>query len=376
MQASELRSIDAAPLKRGTRVLLRLDLNVPCRDGAVYDDYRITRSMPTMKRVSEAGCRTVIVSHLDPESSSTLRPVFEYLKRSFSMAFAPALSDAEAMSKDIPDGGFLLVEDIRREAGEKENDPVLAKRLAALADIFISDAFAVSHRSHASVVGVPKLLPSFAGLLIAEEITQLSVALHPPAPSLFVLGGAKFETKLPLLLKFLDRYTRVFVGGALSNDIFHAMKLPVGSSLVSPLAPDLSTIIGRPNLRTPIDVTVDRGGVSLVVKPELVEEGDRIVDAGPKTASLLEEFADESVFALWNGPLGEYQNGHSEQTVAFARAMAGSGARSVVGGGDTVASIEKLGVMDKFNFVSTGGGAMLEFLAKETLPGLEALKES
>lgn len=376
MTFNDLKSIDEAPLTKGKRVLLRLDLNVPCRDGRVYDDYRIKRSLQTVKRLSDSGCRTVIVSHIDPESGDSLRPVFEYLKDVIPVAFAESLPAAETKAAKIADGSFLLIEDIRREKGEKTNDPELAKRLAVLGDLYVNDAFAVSHRKHASIVGVPKLLPAYAGLLIIEEVKNLSTAFDPPPPSLFVLGGAKFETKLPLLMKFLDRYTRVFVGGALSNDIFAAMGLQVGTSLISPLAPDLSTIAGKANLRTPIDVIVQRGEVAMTLKPEGLSPQDRIVDAGEKTGQLLEEFADESQFVLWNGPLGEYQNGFDAQTKSFARSIAGSGAKSVIGGGDTVAAVERQGLLDHFTFVSTGGGAMLEFLGQETLPGLEALAKS
>ncbi|HEY4498456.1 MAG TPA: phosphoglycerate kinase [Candidatus Paceibacterota bacterium] len=370
-----MKSIEEAKLSPGQRVLLRLDLNVPCKGGRVENDYRIRRSLPTLEYLEKCGCRTVILSHLNPGSGESLSPVYHYLKTRFSVSFASTLDSAHELSGSLQNGAFILVEDIRREKGEKENDEGFSKRLTSLADVFVNDAFGVSHRKHSSIVGVPKFLPSFAGFLLQEEIQGLTPALHPPKGSLFVLGGAKFETKLPLLLKFLDRYERVFVGGALANDIFHAMGLEVGTSLVSTIAPNLSTIINRPNLRIPLDVLVQREGEEHALEPEKVKMSDRIVDAGLKTVMLLEQFVSESSFVLWNGPLGVYQEGFVVGTHQFAKAMIRSKAISVVGGGDTIAAIEDLGLMEKFGFISTGGGAMLDFLANETLPGIEVLKK-
>lgn len=373
MRSDSIKSIEDARLSPGSRVLLRLDLNVPCQRGAITNDYRIRRAQKTLEYLETCGCRTVVISHLGSESGDSLAPVAAHLKTRFSFTFAPDLLAAEKISGEIKNGAFLLVENIRREKGEEENDEGLAKRLAGLGDVFINDAFAVSHRSHASVVGVPRFLPSYAGFLLLEEIKALTPAINPPPKSLFVLGGAKFETKLPLLLKLLDRYERIFVGGALANDIFHAMGLEVGTSLVSPVAPDLSTIINHPNLRIPIDLVVARAGETHTVVSEEVLVTDRIVDAGVKTMMLLDEFANDSDFILWNGPLGVYQEDFTAGTLQFAKSIGRSKAMSVVGGGDTIAAIEKLGLKDAFGFISTGGGAMLDFLANETLPGLEAL---
>src|SRR3989338_6796890 len=336
MRASELRSIDEAQLSDGTRVLLRLDLNIPCRNGVVQNDYRIKRVFPTLRKLAKSRCRTTILSHLGADVGETLRPVFEYLKKSFSISFAPDLASGEQQAALISDGNFLLIENIRRESGEMENDETFAKRLSTLGHLYINDAFAVSHRAHASVAGGSNFLPSFAGFLVLDEVRELSISFDPPRPALFILGGAKFETKLPLLLKFLDRYDRVFVGGALANDIFHAMGLEVGTSLVSTIAPNLSTIINRPNLRIPLDVLVQREWEEHALEPEKVKMSDRIVDAGLKTVMLLEQFVSESSFVLWNGPLGVYQEGFVVGTHQFAKAMIRSKAISVVGGGDTI----------------------------------------
>jgi len=377
MSSSNLhfKSLAEANLLPGSKVIARVDFNVPCVEGKVANDYRIKRVLPTLELLMKAGCKTVLISHLDRDSGDSLLPVAEYLSEWIPIEFAASLAEAEIKSPGLSEGTFLLIENIRKESGERENDEVFAQRLSKLGDFFVNDAFAVSHRTHASVTGIPKFLPSFAGLLLVEEIEHLVPALNPPQSALFVLGGAKFETKLPLLMKFLKRYTRVFVGGALANDIFQAMGLEVGASLVSPMAPDLGAIINQPNLRIPLDVAIERGGTVSFVEPPSVSPVDRIVDLGPKTGELLEQFASESEFILWNGPLGVYQEGRVVGTQSFAKAVARNPGKSVVGGGDTIAAIEKLGLMEKFGFVSTGGGAMLEFLANETLPGIEALKK-
>lgn len=376
MTNDKLIGIAEVKLSRGTRVLARVDFNVPCNSGVVLNDYRIKRVLPTLKLLQDAGCRTVLLSHLDSDSGESLLPVVKYLAQHISISFADSLAQAEQKMASIADGTFLLVENIRKEKGEIEDDTAFSERLSKLGDMYVNDAFAVSHRKHASVVGVSEFLPSYAGILLIEEIEHLKLALNPGHDSLFVLGGAKFETKLPLLMKILGRYTRVFVGGALANDIFQTMGLEVGTSLVSPIAPNLSSIINQPNLRTPLDVLVERSGTVSFVRPELVTPMDRIVDLGPKTCELLDQFASESKFILWNGPLGVYQEGFRTGTQSFAKSVSRSRAKSVIGGGDTIAAVENLGLMEKFGFVSTGGGAMLEFLASETLPGIEALKRN
>ncbi len=374
MAKNELKPIKDAKLSRGMQVVLRLDLNVPCMNNVVQNDFRIKRILPTLEMLKEAGCKTVIISHIDADSGNTLAPIAKYLSSNFFVVFAESLDAGEKLAAQISEGGFVLVENIRRELGEMENGENFSRRLAALGDIYVNDAFAVSHREHASIVGVPKILPSYIGTLFEEEIKQLSLAFLPERPALFVLGGAKFETKLPLLLKLLNRYDRVFVGGALANDIFRTMGLEVGESLVSPIAADLKTIVNNPNLRIPLDVVVKRDGATETVSPEAVRTSDYIVDLGIKTVELLEQFASESKFILWNGPLGLYQDEFMTGTEQFAKSVARSGARSIIGGGDTIAAVEKLGLSEKFSFISTGGGAMLEFLANETLPGIEALK--
>ena len=270
-------------------------------------------------------------------------------------------------------GDVLLLENLRLSEEEEVNDGMFARSLAGLADIYVNEAFSVSHRRHASIVGVPEHLPSYAGFRLAEEVKHLEEALTPPAPFVFVLGGAKFETKVPLIRKFAARADTVFVGGALANDLFEAKGLETGTSLVSHADFDLSDVLERENVILPEDVITDDGATKA---PSAVEKDEAIMDAGPASVETLAAAVKSASFVVWNGPLGDYEHGYTDGTLGLAKAIGQSEARSVVGGGDTLAAIEELNILDQFSFVSTGGGAMLSYLAHEDLPGLKALRES
>lgn len=355
----------------GKRVLLRLDLNVRIEGGVIKDDYRIKRSLKTIEFLRAGGAKTIIIAHLDEKEGESLAPVFESLKNTLPVTFS---NFVDVSSLAIKEGEFVLLENIRENKGEKANDDEFAKSLANLGEIYINEAFSVSHRAHASIVGVPKYLPSYAGFLFSEEVENLSKVFNPERPFLFILGGAKFETKLPLVQKFLEVADECFVGGALSNDLFKANGFEVGKSLTSEKALDLKDILSNPKLRTPIDVVV-QGNLQIENKKiESLDEEDLIMDAGDDTVAKLQELVQKSKFVLWNGPLGDYEKGFGKATDSLAGIIANSGAYSIVGGGDTLASISKLGILGRFSFVSTGGGAMLDFLANGTLPGIESLK--
>lgn len=272
-----------------------------------------------------------------------------------------------------------MLENVRRARGEMANDSAFALELAELADVFVEDSFDVCHREHASVVGVPKHLASYAGFQVEEEVRQLTKALQPTHPSLAVIGGAKFSTKQPVLEKLLAVYDRVFVGGALANDFMLECGYGVGTSLVS-LEPDkraLRTILKNPKLMLPLDEIVAPLGVQgegKVVALDRVPRDQAILDDGPKTVEALGVLAAKAKTVLWNGPLGNYENGFEEATESFARLLAASNGYTVIGGGDTIAAVEELGLSERFSFMSTGGGAMLDFIAKGTLPGLKALE--
>jgi len=280
----------------------------------------------------------------------------------------------------LADGQVAIVENIRNWEGEKKNDPDFAAKLAALADVYVNEAFSVAHRPHATIVGVPKLLPSYAGFNFEKEVTNLSKAFNPPHPYLFVLGGAKFETKAPLIKKFLGIADNVFVGGALANDLQKARGYEIGDSSHSDQDFGFAEMLDNPKLLLPVDVMVeDAAGNKGLRSADGVHSGDKIWDDGEETVAGLQSFIRSAKFILWSGPLGRFETGYTEGTFALARAIADAGedgAETIVGGGDTLASIEELKLTDKFTFISTAGGAMLDFLANGTLPGIEALQNS
>jgi 3-phosphoglycerate kinase len=378
MAKNEIRSIENLQNISGKTVLLRLDLNVPVGGrGEVMDDFRIRKAMPTLKYLRERGAKVRAVSHIG-RGSASLRPVADYLVKEsgFPLAFVadPFKPQAQSHFTRQKAGETILFENIRNYEGEESNDLEFAKKLSALADVYVNEAFAVSHREHASVVSVPKFLPSYAGFQLLEEIKHLRQALDPPHPFLFIIGGVKFRTKLPLIKKFLRIADHVFVGGALANNIFKEKGLEVGESLVSNEEFHLEEIVNHAKLILPRDVRVRSGAEVLVKNNKTIAKDDMILDSGPETIATLKGLIDKAKLVVWNGPLGDYEDDFEEGTEALAEAIAGSRARSIVGGGDTLAAIKKLNIERQFTFVSTGGGAMLDFLAYETLPGITALQ--
>jgi len=247
---------------------------------------------------------------------------------------APARGAVAAMK----DGEILLLENVRRDPRETANDGSFAQELASLAELYVDDAFAAAHRAHASIVGVPKFLPSYAGFLMREEVREIDAARAPLPPSLAILGGAKFETKAPLIKSLLETYDHLFITGALANDVFKARGLPVGRSLISKELPDAS-ILENPRFLAPVDVTVEApDGQASVKKPEEVGLDEKIVDIGPDSVAMLATLIAEARFILWNGPTGMYENGYIHYTQQIAELIAKSPAKKVIGGGDTIAS--------------------------------------
>ena len=358
------------------RIVVRLDLNVPVLDNRVVDDFRLRSSLPTLEYLRVRGAKIIIIGHIEGETR-TLRPVFERLNELFPLKSFISANISNEFPSEIGlllPGEAIVLENLRVYPGEKANDEQFTRELSALGDIFVNEAFSVSHREHASIVGLPKFLPSAAGLRFVEEVTGLSQAFTPPHPALFVLGGAKFETKLPLLEKFLGFYDYVFVGGALANDLFKAKGLSVGVSRVSDGSIELGGIIEKKNLLLPMDVMAKNASGVSAIAPQAVGSTDSIMDAGPKTVEQLKDLIRQSKFVLWNGPLGNYEAGFKGPTEELAKYIASNEIHSIIGGGDTLASVSTLKLEDKFDFVSTAGGAMLEFLAHGTLPGITALE--
>ncbi|MEK7610637.1 MAG: phosphoglycerate kinase [Patescibacteria group bacterium] len=352
----------------GKKVLLRLDLNLP----AVGDDYRLQAVLPTIQSLAASASRVVVVSHLGVDGSQSLVGVAKRLNDFLPITFVAdwsALDDPAAFT-----GRVVLAENLRRDPGEMTHDEQLARRLAGWGDVFINDAFASSHRRHASIVGVPKFLPTYLGPRFKLEVAELSRAFQPDRPFVVILGGAKFSTKLPLVDRLLKTADQIFVVGALAHAYFTARGYSVGQSLLETSFQLPASLIVDPHLIWPSDVLLrDGGGVTRATRPAEVSSTDTIVDVGPETTAKIAAAAKLARLVIWNGPLGLFENGYGEATAAVAQAVASSVAHSIVGGGDTVAAVRQFNNLDNFDFVSTGGGAMLEFLATGTLPGLEAI---
>lgn len=375
-----LPTIEDAGDIAGKYVLLRLDLNTPIQDGKVADPYRIDQAIPTIDTLRFKKAKIIIIAHTEAQdkgqNNTTLWPMFDYLNGFVKLQFAKDLFSAETIKlvADMEDGDVLMLENLRSNGGEKANDPDFAKQLAHYADLYVNDAFSVSHRKHASVVGVPELLPSYAGPLFINEVEHLSKVFSPSHPFVFILGGAKFDTKLPLIEKYLEKADSVAVVGALATNIFKTQGFEVGTSLMSEGEFGISEMLKNPKFIAPTDVTVKKSDDAMEIKKaNEVSPDEYIGDAGPETVEALGELIKKASLVVWNGPLGNYEAGFIEETEKLASIIADSGATTIVGGGDTLASIEKLGLTHKFTFVSTAGGAMLDFLVNETLPGIEAL---
>ncbi len=381
-----MRTIRDIKVFENIPILVRAALNVPIENGRVVNEYRLRRAVPTITYLQERGAKVILISHIGEQGTETLAPVVTALRGLVQgISFFPETigERARAAVRELAPGQILVLENLRRDKGEKNNDPTFARELAALADVFVEDSFDTCHRPHASIIGVPKLLPSYAGLLLEQEVEALSQALTPKHPAFAVIGGAKFSTKEDVLATLLKVYDHVFVGGALADDFLKASGQEVGTSLVSDADEKaIQKLLANPKLVLPVDSivipatalgTMNARAEARIASLGQVRPGEVILDHGPGTTTLLANLAHKAKTILWNGPLGNYENGFIDATDSFARAVAASGAHSVVGGGDTVASIEGLGLLPRFSFVSTGGGAMLDFLAKGTLPGITIL---
>ena len=371
-----LRELQKEDLE-GKRVLLRSDFNVPMKDGEIVGDFRILKSLPTIEFLRDAGAKIIIISHMGGENGKTLAPVSTYLSKYTDIVFAPDMRSSETrhVIDMMQNGDAVLLENLRNDPGEKGNSEQFAQFLASFADIYVNDAFSASHREHASIVGVPKFLPAYAGLLMEEEIKSLSKVFNPPRPFLFILGGAKFDTKLPLLKKFLKVADYIFIGGALAHNMLQKKGLQIGKSVISDGVFDIADLVNSDKVFLPTEVIVQNGEEVLVKQMENVFTDDKIVDAGEGTLKNIKVLLDKSKFVLWNGPLGYYEGGFDEGTHELAQMISEAKADSLVGGGDTLTAIQKMGVEDGFETISTAGGAMLDYLLDEKLPGIEALEK-
>lgn len=359
----------------GRRVLLRLDLNVPIEHGQVVETFRLEQSLPTLNYLVARGAIVIILAHLGSAQQS-LAPVARYLKNKVNLTFVSSPSEFKYLAS-AKAGDVFLLENIRRDAREEKGEMSLARELATLGDLYVNDAFSVSHRAHVSVTGLPKLLPSYFGLLFEREVLELAKAFQPAHPFVLIIGGAKFKTKVPLLKKFLPLADQIFVGGAIANSFLKQKGYNIGRSLTDNKLIGLAQYLKISKFHIPVDVAGEgRGGLHFAKHPEEVKAGEVILDIGPETVMMIKEAIRSAKFVLWNGPLGNFERGFARATMDVAQALAASGAYSIVGGGDTVAAISHLGLESKINFISTGGGAMLDFLATGTLPGIKAVLAS
>lgn len=363
---------------KGKRVLVRVDYNVPMIEGKIADDFRIKASIPTIEYLQKKGAIVILMAHMGDDGTKSLKPVSLRLKKSIAkLTFIESSIFSDETKKilnNLKNGDVALLENIRREPGEKTNSPSFSRGLSRFGDIYVNDAFSVSHRVHASVVGIAKCLPSYAGLQLMDEVANLSKSFNPKHPFLFILGGAKFETKIPLIKKFLRDADNVFIGGAIANDFFKGKGYEVGTSLVGDNMSQIKSFFKSKNLVIPSDVIVEKNKKSRISKSNEVLHDECIVDIGTESVKLLGGLIDKAQFILWNGPLGKYESGFGSATESVLKIISKSKASSIVGGGDTVSLITKLKLGSKIGFVSTGGGATLDFLAKGTLPGIKILK--
>lgn len=398
MALDKLKTIDDADVV-GKRVLVRADLNVPMQNGVISDATRIERFLPTVRELTKRGARVVIMTHFgrpggQVDLSLSLAPVAEKVAELLpgtKVSFAPDCigEKAEAVVASLSNGDVAVLENLRFHKGETDNDPAFVSELVALGDLYVSDAFSTSHRAHASTEGIARHLPSFAGPLMMLEVNALKAALEAPKrPVAAVVGGAKVSTKIQLLTNLVNKVDMVIVGGGMANTFLFAQGVQVGKSLCEPDYIDtVEEILGRAaesgcKIVLPTDVVVSaefaEGAPSDVVDVHSVPEDKMILDAGPQSVAGLVEKLSSCKTLVWNGPLGAFEiSPFGEGTFALARAAAQATIEgqltTIAGGGDTVAALNSANVTDDFTYVSTAGGAFLEWLEGRALPGVVAL---
>ena len=392
------RTLDALDVK-GKRVLVRVDFNVPMQNGEVTDATRIERAAQTLEELIGKGAKVVVLSHFGrpkgkPESSMSLAPLVKPLSQALGgvdVKFAPDCIGelAQAVVSTLPDGGIAILENLRFHAGEEKGDPAFADQLAALGDIYVNDAFSVSHRAHGSVTGLAERLPAYAGRLMQAELVALESALGGALrPTAALIGGAKVSSKLDVLGHVLDRVDVLIIGGGMANTFLNAKGVAVGKSLCEhDLAGTAREIMAKAEAKgvtimLPSDVVVAKefkaGAEARTIGTGDVATDDMILDVGPKTAVDIGERLAACKTLLWNGPMGAFEIAPFDQgTNAVAQAAAkltqDGKLKTVAGGGDTVAALAHAGVLEQFSYVSTAGGAFLEWLEGKDLPGVAAL---
>ena len=376
----------------GQRVLIRQDLNVPVKDGKVTSDARIKASIPTIKAALEAGAAVMVMSHLgrptegEPADEFSLQPVVDYLNDALDVPVKLVKDYLDGV--ELADGELVILENVRFNQGEKKDDETLAKQYAALCDIFVMDAFGTAHRAQASTHGVAKFAPkACAGPLLAAELDALGKALdNPKRPMVAIVGGSKVSTKLTVLKMLAEKVDQLIVGGGIANTFIAAQGHNVGKSLVEMDLTEQATQLMNEaqanggNIPVPTDVVVgqafDENTQATLKAVSDVADDDMIFDIGPDSSKALESIIKNAGTIVWNGPVGVFEfEQFSAGTKALSQAIAESDAFSIAGGGDTLAAVDKYGIADKVSYISTGGGAFLEFLEGKTLPAVAVLEE-
>jgi phosphoglycerate kinase len=392
MDKQTIRDVDWS----GKRALVRVDFNVPLDHGRITDDTRIRAALPTIQYLLDHGAAVVLMSHLGRPKKQVvealrLAPIAQHLAellnrpvKAIPVTIGP---EAEAAAQALQPGELLMLENTRFDPREEANDEGMARELARLGDIYVNDAFGAAHRAHASTEGVAHILPAVSGLLMEKELSELGAVLtNPERPFVAIIGGAKVSDKVSVITSLTRRVDTLLIGGGMANTFLLAQGYKVGDSLAEPDAiEEVNKILFFVNgtetkLQLPIDVVIadamDANANHKVVLIDQVPDGWRILDIGPKTVA---KFADEIKAAktvLWNGPMGYFEAApFAEGTRAITQALAAAHAKTIVGGGDSVAAIEQMGLADKIGHISTGGGASLEFLEGKVLPGVAALND-
>ncbi len=384
MSVLKMTDLDLA----GKRVLIREDLNVPVKDGQVTSDARIRASLPTIEVALKAGAKVMVMSHLgrptegEYEEKYSLAPVAEHISKLLQRP-VPLVKDWLDGGFDVAEGELVLLENVRFNAGEKKDNEALSQQMAALCDVYVMDAFGTAHRAQASTHGVAKFAPvACAGPLLANELDALAKALDKPArPMAAIVGGSKVSTKLEVLNALSEKCDQLIVGGGIANTFLAAAGKPVGKSLCEhDLIPAAKALMEKVDIPLPVDVVVAKEfaetAEAVIKSADDVAEDEMILDIGPESAKNLAALLTSAGTIIWNGPVGVFEfDQFGEGTKALSLAIANSAGFSIAGGGDTLAAVDKYDIADKISYISTGGGAFLEFVEGKVLPAVAVLEE-
>ncbi len=395
MAALNKKSIEDIDVK-GKRVLVRCDFNVKMEDGVITSDKRIVASLPTINYLIEHGAKLILCSHLgrpkgqvDPQFSMApvAKRLSELLGKEVKMAKDVVGDDAKALAASLKDGEVMLLENVRFEPGETKNDPELSRKFADLAEIFVNDAFGSAHRAHSSTAGVADYLPAVCGYLIQKEINFIGGALeNPKRPLVAILGGAKVSDKIGVINNLIDKCDMIIVGGGMAYTFFRAFGNNIGTSICEEdRLDDARAMVAKAHEKgvsflLPVDNIIgreyDKNTTNMRIYSDSIPDGWMGLDIGPTTTELFSKSIEGAGTVIWNGPMGvsEWEN-FANGTIGVAKAVAESGAISIIGGGDSAAAVQKLGYADKMSHISTGGGASLEYLEGKELPGIACLND-